>query len=309
MRPLIKILLMIVLAAVIWSLFPTAVLYLKKDPVPYTNAQAAERLKGSAGNHFGFIVFGDDHAGLIFNDSAALKTIRRINREDRFKKLPIDFVLVPGDISFRGSAWDYKIYNKLRSLIKWPVFSAVGNHDDDKDGGSLYKKYAGQAEYSFADRNSYFIVINNSGNNMSGEQFARFEEELKKSLAYRHRFVIAHKSPISPYQQSWYRPELSPWSYRFMKLCEDYKVDMVFSGHEHMFSDHLFGGTRYVVTGGGGMLTHLPRRDGGFLHYIVVRVYGDYVDYEVRKIFPPLWEYLAYYMWKDLFYFLKDVLY
>jgi hypothetical protein len=40
-----------------------------------------------------------------------------------------------------------------------------------------------------------------------------------------------------------------------------------------------------------------------------VRVYGDYVDFEVRKVFPPLWEYLTYYMWKELFYMLKSVFY
>ena len=135
-----------------------------------------------------------------------------------------------------------------------------------------------------------------------------FEEDLKRSSAYAHRFIIMHKPPISPYFQSWYRPELSPWSYRFMKLCEQYKVDMVFSGHEHLFKEKSFGGVKYITSGGGGMPTQIPASGGAFLHYTVVRVYGDYIDYEVRKIFPPVWEYLTLYMWKDAFYFLKDVL-
>ena len=84
---------------------------------------------------------------------------------------------------------------------------------------------------------------------------------------------------------------------------------MIFAGHEHMFKAGKIGSVRYIVSGGGGMLTHIPAYDGGFLHYVVVRVHGDYIDYEVRKIFPPLWEYLTYYMWKDLFYFLKDVVF
>jgi hypothetical protein len=69
-----------------------------------------------------------------------------------------------------------------------------------------------------------------------------------------------------------------------------------------------FGGVKYIVTGGGGMITHIPSPDGGYLHYLVVRVNGDYVDYEVRKVFPPLWEFFAYYMWKDLYYLFKDIL-
>ena len=93
-----------------------------------------------------------------------------------------------------------------------------------------------------------------------------------------------------------------------MKLCEKYKVDIVFSGHEHMFRKMEFGGVRYIVSGGGGMIPHIPAWDGGYLHYIVVKVYGDYVDYEVRKVFPPAWELFTYYIWKDAFYFLKSVL-
>ncbi len=92
-----------------------------------------------------------------------------------------------------------------------------------------------------------------------------------------------------------------------MKLCERYKVDIVFTGHEHMFKKDVYGPVRYITSGGGGIPTHFPRQDGGYLHYVVVRVYGDYVDYEVRKIFPPFWEFLTYYIWKDLFYLLKDV--
>jgi hypothetical protein len=72
-----------------------------------------------------------------------------------------------------------------------------------------------------------------------------------------------------------------------MKLCEKYKVDIVFSGHEHLFKEKEFGGVQYITSGGGGgMILHPVRSGGGFLHYLVVRVYNDYVDYEVRQIYP-----------------------
>ena len=309
MKKLIKILAIIVIAAIIYSLVPVVGLYLKKDPVPYTNEEAARKLSSNRGDLFDFIVFGDNHAGFIFNDSATLKLIWNMNREGRFKKAPVDFVINAGDAAFQeGTGWDYRIYNKIRSLIKWPVISAAGNHDKGKDGLTTFSKYAGQSEISFTNRNSYFIVIDNSDGDLTEAQFSNLEEELKNSQGYAHRFIIAHKTPFSPYQQSWYRPELNPWSYRFMKLCERYKVNIVFAGHEHMFKEETLGGVKYIVSGGGGMLTHFPKNDGGYLHYLVVRVYGDYIDYEVRKIFPPLWEYLAYYMWKDAFYLLKDVI-
>jgi predicted phosphodiesterase len=188
------------------------------------------------------------------------------------------------------------------------VISAIGNHDDENDGYGPFKKYVVQDEISFADRNSYFIVINNIIGDIGDEQLKQIENELIRSSDYKHRFIFMHKPPLSPYQQSWYRPELSPWSYKFMKMCEKYKVDIVFTGHEHMYKEKRFGGVKYITCGGGGgMILHPSGEAGGFFHYLVVRVYGDYVDYEVRRVSPPVWEFFAYYIWKDLFYFFKDL--
>ena len=308
MKKFIRIVIWIILLVAAYSLASVVMLYLGPDPAPYTNARAVEKLRANAGDKFEFIVFGDNHAGLVFNDSATLKLVWNINREDRFMKMPVDFAAITGDVTFQGSEWDYRIFNKIRSCIKWPVICANGNHDDDRGGAERFAKNIGKREVAFGDRNSFFIFLDNSSNDLTDGQFARLEEELKDASAYRHLFIITHKAPLSPYQQSWFRPATNPWSYRFMKLCEKYKVDIVFSGHEHMFRELTHGGVRYVTSGGGGMLTHIPSYDGGYLHYVVVRVYGDYVDYEVRKIRPPFWEFLTYYMWKDLFYLVKDTL-
>jgi hypothetical protein len=187
------------------------------------------------------------------------------------------------------------------------MISVMGNHDYVKGGWKFFKKYLGSHQFAFADRNSYFIVLDLKITDPTEEQFAWLEGELKKSAGYRHRFIFMHKLPLSLYQQSWFRPELSPWSYRLMKLCQKYKVDIVFAGHEHMFRARVLGGVKYIISGGGGMLPQIPDSDGGYLHYLVVRVYGDYVDYEVRKVFPPFWEFVTYYMWKEVFYGLKHV--
>lgn len=308
MKRYLQIVAIALVALSLYSITPAAFLYLKKHVPQPSNSAAAEALKNNKGDYFGFMVFGDNHAGFIFDDSATLKLIRNMNREDRFKKLPIDFVADVGDVTFsKGLESDYITYDKLRSVSKWPIISAMGNHDYQKGGWRNFKKYIGSSEFSFADRNSYFIFLDNKITDISPEQFSWLEGELDKASAYKHKFIFMHKSPISMYQRSWFRPELSPWSYKMMKLCQKYGVDIVFSGHEHMFRKGVFGGVRYITTGGGGMFTQIPDSEGGFLHYVVVRVYGDYVDYEVRKIFPPFWEFITYYMWKEAFYVLKSV--
>jgi predicted phosphodiesterase len=308
MKRAFQILIIAIVAASLYSLTPMIPLYLKKGVPQPTSAETAEKLKNNKGEYFGFVVFGDNHAGFIFDDSAFLKLIRTMNREDRFKKLPIDFAANMGDVTFsKGRESDYIMYDRLRSMAKWPVVSAMGNHDYQNGGWRRFNKHIGSAEFSFVDRNSYFIVLDNKITDIAQKQFDWLEEELTKADAYKHKFIFMHKSPISLYQQSWFRPELGHWSYRLMKLCQKHGVDIVFSGHEHMFRESVFGGVRYITSGGAGMLTQIPESEGGFLHYVVVRVYGDYVDYEVRKVFPPFWEFVTYYMWKEAFYCLKRV--
>ena len=308
MKRALKLIIIFVIAASLYSLTPVAWLYIRKHTHQPSNAETVERLKSNKGDYFGFIVFGDNHAGFIYDDSAFLKIIRNMNREERHKKLPIDFVVSLGDVTFsKGLESDYRTYDKLRAMINWPVLSAMGNHDYQNGGWRRFKAHIGTQEFSFANRNSYFIVLDNKISDLSKEQFLWLEEELIKATPYKHRFVFMHKAPISSYQQSWFRPELNIWSYNVMKLLEKYKVDIAFAGHEHMFRTSVFGGVNYITSGGGGMLIQIPEADGGFLHYIVVRVYGDYMDYEVRKIFPPFWEFVTYYMWKEIFYGLKAV--
>jgi len=36
-------------------------------------------------------------------------------------------------------------------------------------------------------------------------------------------------------------------------------------------------------------------------------VNNDYVTYEVRKISPPLWEYVTYYFWKEAIYWVRNL--
>lgn len=313
MKKIIKIIVIIFIVINIYSLIPVVSFYLRKAPAEVkTNLQIADELKANKKPYFSFIVVSDTGSGLFLNEAATLKIVSNINREDRFKKIPIDFVINIGDITFRGKESHYRNYLKIKDMIKFPVIDAIGNHDDDLDNGAgglaLFNKYCGPQEFCFTDRNSYFIVIDNKNGNLTDEQFNWFEGELERGKSYSHTFVFMHKPPFNPYQQAWYRPETNPWSYRFLKMCDKYKVDMVFSGHENVSRVVKFGSVTYMVCGGGGTLLIQPSSEGGFLNYIVVKVNRDYLDYEIRKIRPPIWEFFAYYMWKDLIYFVKGFL-
>ncbi len=303
-RRLKKLIIILFIAAIIYSFLPLFPFwFMEGAPNDDNNQTNVAKLEANKGSYFSFIVMGDNHSGLIFNDAATLKEIWHMNREDRFRKVPIDFVLNVGDVTLDGKRSHFKAYKKMQALIKYPVVAAIGNHDDRQ----LFEEFCGRKEFAFRDRNSYFIVMDNEVGELSESQFDWLEEHLKKGKDYDHIFIAMHKSPYDPCQQDWYNMDNSPWAYRFRKLCGKYGVDMVFAGHRHMFDHEVFDGVDYITTGGGGMLTEIPDSEGGYLHYIRVMVNNDYVTYEVRKVSPPLWEFLTYYMWKELIYWARNL--
>ena len=300
---IIKIIVWVLVLGVVYSITPMIpFLFMKGAELSDNNSYNVDKLNSNEGEYFSFIVFGDNHAGLLFNDSSTLKEVWHMNREDRFKKAPIDFVLSTGDISLDGKESHFKAWKKIQKLIKYPVVAAVGNHDTP----SLFEKYQGVREFSFVNRNSYFIVLDNAEGQLTDSQFNWLRDELEGAKDYDNIFIALHKPPFDPYQEEWYNMDNQPWAYRFRKLCAEYKVNLVFSGHKHMFKSETFDGVENIVTGGGGMLIEIPEDNGGYLHYTRVMVNNDYVTYEVRKVSPPFWEYICYYLPKEMVYWARN---
>jgi len=300
----IKFIIFVLIIVVIYSIIPYIV-FLFSPPAgkDINNDFTVKKLQENKGSYFSFIVFGDNHSGLFLNDAAAIKEIWHINREDRFRKVPIDFVLSTGDITLDGKVSHFKSLKKIQNYIKYPFIATIGNHDNR----SLFEEYCGAKEFTFVNRNSFFIILDNEIGSIKGKQFIWLEKQLRKGKEYDNIFISMHKPPFDPYQQDWYNVDNHPWAYRFRKLCAEYGVRIVFSGHKHMFKHENFDGVDYIVTGGGGMLIELPENDGGYLHYIRVMVNNDYVTYEVRKISPPLWEYIIFYFWKEAVYWIRNL--
>lgn len=299
-----KLVIILIAAAIFYSFLPLFSFWLTEPASKSDNNQAnVEKLKDNYGAYFSFIVFGDNHAGIPFNDSCTIKEIWHMNREDRFQKVPIDFVLSVGDITLDGKKSQFKDFKRIQTLIKYPFITAIGNHDNRE----LFDEYCGEKEFSFVNRNCFFIVLDNERGKLYDYQFEWLEKELIKGQEYAHIFIVMHKPPFDPYQQEWYNMDNQPWAYKFRKLCAQYGVDMVFSGHKHMFKKEVFDGVTNIVTGGGGMMIKIPEADGGYLHYVRVMVNNDYVTYEVRKISPPLWMHVTYYLCKEAIYWFRNL--
>ena len=67
-------------------------------------------------------------------------------------------------------------------------------------------------------------------------------------------------------------------------LFAEFKVDAVFSGHEHYYERRTVDGIFYIITGGGGAPIYDKEEYGGFNHFVLVTVDGDKMSAEVVDI-------------------------
>jgi len=58
-------------------------------------------------------------------------------------------------------------------------------------------------------------------------------------------------------------------------LFKEFKVDAVFSGHEHMYRMEQHDGTTYIISGCSGAFPYASEEEGGFLHFIEIKIKED----------------------------------
>jgi predicted phosphodiesterase len=168
---------------------------------------------------------------------------------------PFDFVIMLGDNIYGGSKpadFDKKFAVPYKPLIDAGVkfYASLGNHDNTNE--RFYKPFDmnGESYYTYKKGNVRFFVLNS--NYMDPKQSAWLETQLRdagngdwKVCYFHHPLYTSAKfhGPSLDLRQS-----LEPL---FMK----YGVDVVFSGHEHVYERvHPQHGIYYFTEGASGEL-------------------------------------------------------
>lgn len=264
--------------------FPAAVFAAQNQQIQQKLA-ALQNIQGK----FSFVVIGDNRSG---NDIYA-KIVRMI-----VDRKP-DFVMNTGDvIATPGSKEDWTKFWELSAPLTMPYFIAVGNHDANPKVPGSEAMYTEQVDlpgnelyYSFIAGNSLFIVLDSylhdQEKKITGDQLKWLEAQLAGS-PQKHKFVFLHHpfytdlgkghhahDSLDKYPES--RDALHA-------LLAKYKVDMVFTGHEHYYERRRVDNVFHIITGGGGAPMYDKEENGGFYHFVKVSVDGDKVNAEVIDI-------------------------
>jgi len=229
------------------------------------------------------------------------------------KESGITFALNTGDVSFDSRASDYRRYHELTDLLPFPMLNVIGNHDVKKDGRELFGHHFGRSDFAFAYGPAYFIFYDNGSGKFDENQLTWLRKKLTEGQDYSFRIVVTHRPPFDPHFDPTqpldfenFRARTGWWDYAetIQKIYEEYNVTMVIAGHYHYFNHTRLRGIDYLTTGGGGII--ITEGEGGFHHYVVITIRDNHVGYELRVVSPPPWQKLTYYLWKDIFYELKN---
>jgi 3',5'-cyclic AMP phosphodiesterase CpdA len=240
---------------------------------------------------FTFAVLGDSRPG-----DQNMATLRGIVRElnllrPRFAVHTGDIIAGSGDTAVLEN--QFKGYESIVGKLDMPLYVAVGNHEigSSKPSETVIKRLLKRDRfyYSLSYGNSYFAILDSEipgqSGKITGEQLRWLEQDLEKNKAAAHKFVFVHRpffpvdghigSSLDQYPQD--RAKVTA-------LLKKYRIDAVFSGHEHLYNKSVVNGITEYITGGAGAPLY-PSLKGTplFHHYLLVTVDGARVTVAVIR--------------------------
>ena len=225
-----------------------------------------------------FAAIGDMGTG----EAPQYQVAERMNTERQ--QFPFDFVIMLGDNIYGGSSgkdFEKKFELPYKALLDSSVkfYASLGNHDNPNE--RFYKLFNmnGANYYTFKKGNVRFFALDS--NYMDAKQLAWLEKELQNSGTSDWKICFFHHPLYSSGKTHGSSIELRSL---IEPLFIKYGVDVVFSGHEHVYERiHPQHGIFYFTEGASGELRpgNLARSaitDRGFdtdRSFILIEIAGD----------------------------------
>ena len=234
-------------------------------------------------NSVRFAVIGDNGTGKIYEYEVAREMERY---HDQF---PFDFVIMLGDNIYgrhRPSDFVRKFEDPYKLLLNNGVkfYASLGNHDRRNE--RLYKPFnmKGRNYYTFKKGNARFFALDS--NYMNPKQLDWLRKQLQAS-SEKWKICFFHHPLYS--DAKYHGPDLDLRA-QLTPLFEKYGVNVVFSGHDHVYERiKPQNGTYYFVMGSSGQLRYhnlrrpAPEMAAGFdadRAFIIVEIAGNDLYFE-----------------------------
>ncbi len=195
---------------------------------------------------FGFILASDSHLG----DSRGNANTRLALRHMKEQFEDAAFMIHMGDITETGSSSQYHLYADEISLLPFPVFATLGNHESkwqDPHGANFRTRF-GSPAYSFDYGLWHFVVLDTT---YPGETLGTLGPE---TIAWLERDLgaIADNRPVAIFSHHplCYQPrEFQDSDHLVIDLLDKYNIRAVFGGHGHCFIPWKVQGCDFFMAG------------------------------------------------------------
>ena len=200
-------------------------------------------------NSVRFAVIGDMGTG----DASQYQTAQKMI--DSRVAFPYDFVIMLGDNIYGGSKskdFEQKFQVPYKPLLDAgvPFYACLGNHDNPNEREYKPFNMGGESYYTYKKGNVRFFVLDS--NYMDPKQLAWIESQFKSSSASDWKICYFHH-PL--YSSGRFHGPATDVRQVLEPLLIKYGVNVVFSGHEHVYERvHPQHGIYYFTEGSSGEL-------------------------------------------------------
>ncbi|MGD0336747.1 MAG: metallophosphoesterase [Candidatus Omnitrophota bacterium] len=197
---------------------------------------------------------GDKRPIIIVGDSQRGHDAHREVISAIIKKEPVA-VFQLGDLVDDGrSKKEWEIFNEITAPLRsrTEYYPLLGNHEFNS--GLYYDNFQlpNNEEWYYVDKNHIrFIVLDSNAQLSCGsEQYIWFENALRSGGGIDFLIVLLHHPFFTTAAR--HIPDERGLLPVIMPLLEKYRVDAVFSGHNHDYERSFYNGIYFIVSGGGG---------------------------------------------------------
>lgn len=181
------------------------------------------------------------------------------------KQPDLQFVVSCGDITCSGLEQEYSWYLEIAGGLKYPLITAIGNHDFLANGLDVYKKLFGNPNLSFVCRSYKFIVFNCAilENYNKSPEYEWLSRELSDTT--HNKIFISHIAPVAGDFDDLNRMV-------FNNIVKAGGVKLCMHGHFHYFKDFYYNDIHSIIA------DEIKSRE-----YYIIKLIGDQSFVETIK--------------------------
>lgn len=180
-----------------------------------------------------FALFADSHS--YFDQlSEAISTINSRGN--------ISFAICAGDVADAGLAYQFEKYADIIETCKYPVLTAIGNHDHRSSGAVIYERLFGSPNTSFVYGKYRFVFFDDAvwEKQRAVPDFDWLARQLDDTSHI--NILITH---VTPWDDQFTR-EMTE---RYNQVVRPDNTLLCLHGHEHNYDDKMYNGIRTIISG------------------------------------------------------------